>query len=338
MATLKDVAKLAHVDVSTVSRALNNTSYVHPDTKQRIFDAVKQLSYHPNVLAQGLRQGKRHTIGLIVPRLMPSIFGNISQGVETAALKYNYGTLICNTGDNPATEQEILTRLRDGFVDGIIIAGTGANNRIVKDIHASGIPVIQVIRQPIASLSSVTADYRTIGYNAVQYLYRKGCRTIGIIESANTSVPYLERYEGYHKAMNELDLREVILRNDVSQNNIHYGYDCMISSLMNHDACDGILAASDAQGIGVFRALKERHIRVPEDIKVLSLTGYQMGEMLETSLTSMELPSTEIGVKSFLMLLEAINAKNAEAKGAPKYVPQHLSFPAELVERESTAS
>ena len=67
MATLKDVAKLACVDVSTVSRALNNTSYVHPDTKARIFAAVKELSYQPNVLAQGLRQGKRHTIGVVVP-------------------------------------------------------------------------------------------------------------------------------------------------------------------------------------------------------------------------------------------------------------------------------
>ena len=64
MATLKDVARLACVDVSTVSRALNNTSYVHPDTKARIFAAVKELSYQPNVLAQGLRQGKRHTIGV----------------------------------------------------------------------------------------------------------------------------------------------------------------------------------------------------------------------------------------------------------------------------------
>lgn len=67
MATLKDVARLACVDVSTVSRALNNTSYVHPDTKARIFAAVKELSYQPNVLAQGLRQGKRHTIGVVVP-------------------------------------------------------------------------------------------------------------------------------------------------------------------------------------------------------------------------------------------------------------------------------
>lgn len=67
MATLKDVAKLACVDVSTVSRALSNTSYVHPETKKRILAAVKKLSYHPNILAKALREGKRHTIGIIIP-------------------------------------------------------------------------------------------------------------------------------------------------------------------------------------------------------------------------------------------------------------------------------
>ena len=67
MATLKDVAKLANVDVSTVSRALNNTSYVHPDTKKKIFKAVEQLSYRPNLLAKGLKQGKRRTLGVVVP-------------------------------------------------------------------------------------------------------------------------------------------------------------------------------------------------------------------------------------------------------------------------------
>ena len=69
MATLKDVAKLACVDVSTVSRALNNTSYVHPDTKARVYAAAKELGYHPNIMAQALRQGRRHTLGMIVPRL-----------------------------------------------------------------------------------------------------------------------------------------------------------------------------------------------------------------------------------------------------------------------------
>ena len=112
MATLKDVAKLANVDVSTVSRALNNTSYVHPDTKERIYAAAKELGYHPNVMAQALRQGKRHTIGVVVPRLHMAIFSEILQGIEQQAGELGYGTLICTTNDNPKTEKECLNRLR----------------------------------------------------------------------------------------------------------------------------------------------------------------------------------------------------------------------------------
>ena len=94
MATLKDVAKLACVDVSTVSRALNNTSYVHPDTKARIFAAVKELSYQPNLLAKGLRQGKRNTIGVVIPRLILTGFAEITQGIEEEARKPGYATPI----------------------------------------------------------------------------------------------------------------------------------------------------------------------------------------------------------------------------------------------------
>ena len=105
MATLKDVAKLANVDVSTVSRALNNASYVHPDTKTKILEAVKTLSYRPNVIAQSLKQGKRHTIGVVIPRLSFSIFADITQGIEETAHKRGYETLICNTDDNKNTEK-----------------------------------------------------------------------------------------------------------------------------------------------------------------------------------------------------------------------------------------
>ena len=101
MATLKDVAKLACVDVSTVSRALNNTSYVHPDTKERIYAAAKELGYHPNVMAQALRQGKRHTIGVIVPSLFLSVFAGITLGIEQEAQKQNYGVLLCCTSGDP---------------------------------------------------------------------------------------------------------------------------------------------------------------------------------------------------------------------------------------------
>ena len=82
MATLKDVAALAHCDVSTVSRALNNSSYVHPETKARIMAAVKELSYKPNVIARGLRRGRLNTIAVIIPLLPFSIFAEVTSGIE----------------------------------------------------------------------------------------------------------------------------------------------------------------------------------------------------------------------------------------------------------------
>ena len=106
MPTLKDVARLACVDVSTVSRALNNTSYVHPDTKARIFAAVKELSYQPNVLAQGLRQGKRHTIGVVVPRLHLTLFADITQSIESESRKLGYATLtLFQSADHPLCDR-----------------------------------------------------------------------------------------------------------------------------------------------------------------------------------------------------------------------------------------
>ena len=189
MATLKDVARLACVDVSTVSRALNNTSYVHPDTKARIFAAVKELSYQPNVLAQGLRQGKRHTIGVVVPRLYLTLFAEITQSIELESRKLGYATLLCHTEDNHAIEKECLNRLRNGFVDGIIIAGTGRNGRLIRDIHASGIAVTQIVRKQETSISSVIADYDACGYETVKYLFSKGCREIGLINGPTTLAP-----------------------------------------------------------------------------------------------------------------------------------------------------
>ena len=209
MATLKDVAKRACVDVSTVSRALNNSGYVHPDTKARIYAAVKELSYRPNVLAQGLRQGKRHTIGVVVPRLNLTCFSDIVQAVERHARERGYATLVCSTEDDPKIEREALGRLRNGFVDGILIAGTSGDSRLLRDLHSSGLPVIQVVRRQEPRLSSVVADFEACGYEAVKYLVRRGCRHIGLINGDGGLAPYRERYLGYCRALKEFGLEEI---------------------------------------------------------------------------------------------------------------------------------
>lgn len=331
MATLKDVAKLACVDVSTVSRALNNTSYVHPDTKARIFAAVKELSYQPNVLAQGLRQGKRHTIGVVVPRLHMAIFSSVTQGIERQARALGYATLLCNTEDDPKVEKECLNRLRNGFVDGIIITGTGHNGRLLRDIASSGIAVTQVVRQQEKTLSSVVADYDACGYDAVNYLAAKGCTAIGLINGSMKLEPYRARYEGYHRALEELGLAENSTTSLEAVNTFAYGYDCANRLLDETPELDAIMAAVDIQGLGAMRALKERELRVPEQVRLLSLTGHEIGGMLETTMTALELPAHEMGVKATSMLVDEIEAPAGQPRS-----PQHLSFSAVLIERETT--
>ena len=106
MATLKDVAALAHVDVSTVSRTLNNSSYVHPDTRARVMAAVEELSYRPNVLARGLRRGKLNMIAVVIPKLSFSIFAEVVSGIEEEARKNGFSIMIINTGNDKTVEKE----------------------------------------------------------------------------------------------------------------------------------------------------------------------------------------------------------------------------------------
>lgn len=331
MATLKDVAKLACVDVSTVSRALNNTSYVHPETKARILAAVKELSYQPNVLAQGLKQGKRHTIGVIVPRLFLTIFAEITQAIEQTAQQLCYAVLICTTEESTKVERECLTRLRNGFVDGIIIAGTGSNGRLIRDIKSSGLPIAQIIRRQERDISSVVADYEACGYQATLFLADKGCHEIGLINGSIKLAPYEGRYSGYKKAIALRHLPEITTTSNEPWNSFEYGFQCASQLLDENPKLDAIMAAVDIQGLGAMRAIKEYGLHVPEDIRLVSLTGHSVGKMLETSMTSFEVPAREMGEKVTQMLIEEI-----EAPSDQKPSPQHLVFPASLVEREST--
>lgn len=332
MATLKDVAKLASVDVSTVSRALNNTSYVHSATKERIMKAVEELSYKPNLLAKGLRQGKRHTIAVICPTINISIFGEITQTLEQEARKLGYGVMVCTTSNEAVAEAACLNRLRTGFVDGIVIASTGENQHLLRDIKNDGISILQMIRRQDKTLSSVVGDYYTSAYDGVRYLVKKGCRNIGFINGLMDVIPYRERYRGYTNAMKEFGLEEHLAESIVPRvNYFNDGYKGAQSLAKKVAQLDALMAANDLQGIGAIRALKELKIPVPQKIKVMSLTGLSIGGMLDNAMTSMEMPAKEMGVRIARMIIEDI-----EAGPDDKPSLQHLVLPPTLIERETT--
>lgn len=332
MATLKDVAKLANVDASTVSRTLNNNSYVHEDTRRRVMEAVEQLSYKPNLLAQGLRKGKRQSIGVIIPSISLSIFSDIVQVIEREATKLGYRIIICISDDDPEIEKEYIERLRNGLVDGIIIASTGKNNAALRNIQNNGIAVIQLIRKQDKTLSSIVANYRSSAYEAVRYLVSRGCKKIGLINGSMKVLPYIERCKGYKQAIQEFGLEAYVIESKSKKESyFEDGYTGAKKLLEKDPDIDGIIVAADMHGIGVIRYLKEQKITIPDQIKVMSLTGHSIGGMLETAMTSVELPSQEIGE-----LITKSIVKDIEAPKNVKRIPVHQELGVTLVERETT--
>lgn len=330
MATLKDVAKLANVDISTVSRALNNKGYVHEETKKKIIEAVEELSYHPNILAKGLRQGKKHTIAFVVPRIAITIYSDMIAPFSEAARKMNYECLICVSDDDVQQEKEILERLRGGTVDGIVISSTGKNNKLIREIKNEGVCILQAVRKQDESLSSIISDYYTTGYEAVKFLYSKDCRNIGLIIGNLSLHPYKERYAGYMKAVRELGLEPIVVMDETNPNKVHYGMNCADKLLDQYPALDGLLASVDSQGFGAIRELTQKGKKIPEDIKVMSLTGIRLGGFLETAMTAMEVPAGEIGETAAEIIIKDIESK------AERRTVKNLVFNSTLVERETT--
>lgn len=331
MTTLKDVARLANVDVSTVSRALNNSGYVHPQTKRRIMEAVEQLSYKPNLLVKGVKKGKRKNLCVMIPSLFLSMFGELVQLIEEKARDYEYEIVIINTNDDPDIEEISLKKVRDSYTDGMLIVSTGQNKRLIRDINSSDLPVVQLVRNQTDHLSSVDVNYFNCAHEGVHFLHKCGCERIALINGIMGIRPFAERYRGYLKAISELG------QDDLSISNNYYnmdffktGYNKFEELDEKYGDIDGILTANDLQAMGVLRAAKDLGYKVPEDLKILSLAGHSMGDLLETKVSSMEMPLDLIANKSVELLINKINSKSNYSQ------VEHVTFNTSLNIRETT--
>lgn len=331
MTTLKDVAKLANVDVSTVSRALNNSGYVHPQTKKRIMVAVEQLSYKPNLLVKGVKKGKRKNLCVMIPSLFLSMFGELVQLIEEKARDYEYEIVIINTNDDPDIEEISLKKVRDSYTDGMLIVSTGQNKRLIRDINSSDLPIVQLVRNQTDHLSSVDVNYFNCAHEGVHFLHKCGCERIALINGIMEIRPFAERYRGYLKAISELGQDDLSISNDYyNMDFFKTGYNKFKELYEKYGDVDGILTANDLQAMGVLRAAKDLEYKVPEDLKILSLAGHSMGDLLETKITSMEMPLDLIANKSVELLINKINSMSDFSQ------VEHVTYNTSLNIRETT--
>lgn len=307
MTTLKDIAKLAHVNASTVSRALNNSIYVHPDTKKRILDAAKKLSYDPHLLRQAIEKGKTHTIGIIVPNLQFSIFVDFVQNAEQNASAVNYKIVIGISDDDSEKEADLLERMRSGLVDGILITSTGDNNHLLEDINISGVPIIQIFRNVDNKLNCVSVNYQQSVEIAINYLLDRDVKNIGLINGFVKDESYKEKLIAFTKRMKKLNKPVVVANlNEYPRSFNKAGYDLASKIVSENPDLNGLLVANDIEALGVMQYLDSQKIAVPEKMKVISLAGCNMTNFAQTQVSATIFSIKNISMRALSLLISKV--------------------------------
>lgn len=310
MATIKDVARLACVDISTVSRALSGKVPVEQSTKERVLEAARQLNYQPNALAKGLKEGKTNTIGLIVPNIDDTVFTAVAKGVEDAARKLGYTLILCNTNEDIKIELDYVDKLKRRFVDGFIFATATKKSEHIIKLKEENFPVMLVIREMNNLCDAVVVNNNDGAYEATSFLISKGCKNIAFLNGDIEISLYKERMEGYKKALldNNIPVDEDIIIHGI-YGGYKSGYGAMNKLLDRNKKIDGVFASTDPRAIGAIRCIKDRNLKVPEDIKVVGFVGLESAEMTDPPLTTITQPTYEMGVRAVERLIKLINNK-----------------------------
>lgn len=325
LVTIKEVAKRAGVSASTVSRALSGKIPVNEETKKKVMKAVEELNYQPNVLAQGLKDGKSKTLGLLIPNVRNLVFPAAIRGIEDTANKYGYTVVLCNTDEDVEREKFYIDSLRRRLIDGFIFSTARPGHEYLLKLKNEGFPMVFLIRRISGNVDAVTADNTNGAYEATKYLLSRGLKNIALITGSSDILLYQERFEGYKKALKEADIP---LNHDIILHDVYGwedGYKAMATLLEKGFKPDAVFATSDPKAIGVIRAIKDYGLSVPEDISVMGFDDLDMVALLDPPLTTVSQPFYEMGVAACKRLIKIIEA-NRKPKSLIKTLPCKLKI------------
>lgn len=329
-ATIRDVAKRANVGVATVSRVLNNSGLVSDHARQRVLEAVAELSYVPNPTARRLSLGKTFTIAVIVPFFTRPSFVERLRGIDSVFADSRYDMIVMNVETVQKRNKYFAEVPRPDRADGIIIVTLTPTDEEVQSFKAAGVPVVLVDTHH-AELPSVMEDSVLGGRLATEHLIDLGHRRIAYLSdvlddvfSATAASPY--RYRGYQQALSDagIPLCESYVKQ--GRHSREEARRCAAELFALPDRPTAVFAASDTQAIGVMEAARDAGLRVPEDVSVVGYDDLEVAEYL--GLSTMRQSLFESGRRGAELLLQAMQGQLPE--------PVKLDMPVELIVRQSS--
>lgn len=330
--TMQDLAKELNTTPATISRALNNSPQIGDEMKKKVKALAKKHKFQPNSFASNLRKGKSKTIGIIVPYINRHYFSSIIHHIEATLSNSDYNIMICQTEESSQKEKEYVEMLINQRVSGIIIAlakltTTYAHiNKAIKN----GIRVIQVDNTTDKLKTSYIKSKNCEGAKAtVLHLLEQGYRKIALFSGIMTSSIYQDRKQGYMDAHAEYGVTPDETLFFDNTNNREEGKIAAKKMLDNNMDFDAIFSSGDYAALGGYLVLKEKGIKMPQEVGIAGFANEHFAELISPSLTSSDQHSEEIGVMAAEQMLKEINDEDCELLQS--------SITPQLIIRESTS-
>jgi len=313
--TLKMVAEKAEVSVNTASRAINNKPDINEETKKRVLQIAKELGYIRNAAAVALRTKKTGTIGVVIADNRNPFYAEVLNGMEEAAREKNYHIILANTQRDYQKEEEAINLLLAKRVDGLLITPVQDKDDDIKNLIDANIPFVVVGRDfENIEVDAIYNDEVKGGFLATEYLIKKGHKRIALIDGFLYKSPAKGRLEGYKKALNKyrISLDDSIM--SVGDINIEDGYERTKQMLEKNLDFTAIFAYNDMMAFGAMQAIKEKGLRIPEDIGLVGYDDIPYSSLISPPLTTIKLKKQELGIESVKLLLSRINGNRKKIK------------------------
>ncbi len=326
--SIKDVARVAGVSYSTVSRALNDSPRVSGETKERIQQIAAEMGYLPSAVARSLVTQRTNMIGVVVTTITDLFFAELVHAIEETALAHHYGVILTNSRGLPERELQAIQSLRRRRVDGIIlVSGCSAETDVCTE-RGMDVPLVVInnIHENHAG-HSVEVDNKGGGLAATEHLLGLGHRRVAHIAGPAEEWDGVERLNGYVRALERHGIPVDASLIASGGNRPVHGIDAMQQLLSLVDRPTAVFCYSDAIAMGAMRSARASGLRVPEDLSVVGFDDIDLAPFFEPPLTTVAQPIQAMGEKAVEMIL-------ALREGEPV---EDCVLPSQLVIRESTA-
>jgi LacI family transcriptional regulator len=332
--TLQDVAAAVGLSVNTVSRALNDMPGVHVTTRARIKAEAERIGYVPNVHARSLVLGSRKTIGVIVTDLANPFFNDLVSEIEERAISAGYTLLLLLSDEDSERESAAVEAALRSGVDGIIGVPVQGRGNPWKAVTNAGIPLVLTAREvPGLDIDFYSNDNEAGRRMTTEVVLQRGARDIVLIEEDLRISTVTHRIAGFRQALEQHDIafdsRSTVLvpsRRTVRGASLWRGEDAYIVArdlLDGGRVPDAFVVGNDYFALGLYTALRERGLRIPDDVLVIGWGDYPFSRFLDPPLSTLRLPSVEVARKASTRLLELLDGA-AEREPVVEYIQPEL--------------